>query len=118
MADDSVTISMPDAPPEAVVPSLPERIGLQLGHRLGSAALLVLLGGAGAFFAHKPHAALLLLAFGCADAGFLGAFVSLVLGRRAGRRSGEALGTVLFCATVLLAAAALLIVSRLREPAP
>src|SRR4051812_42309272 len=100
---------------ELVLPSRAERVGLQVGHRFGSAALLVLIGGAAALFSHKPHAALLLFAFGCADAGLLGAFVALVLGRRAGRRSGEALGTVLFCAAVLLAAIALLVVSRLRE---
>jgi hypothetical protein len=84
---------------------------------MGSGALLLLAGGAATFFAHEPHASLLLLAFGCADVGVLGAFVSLVVGRRAGRRSGEAMGTALFCAAVLLAAAALLVVSRLREPA-
>jgi hypothetical protein len=117
MAIDPMSATLTDAPAEAVLPSLAERTGLQLGHRLGAAALLVLVAGAGAFFAHKPHAALLLLAFGCADLAFLGSFVSLALGRRAGRRSGEALGTALFCAAVLLAAAALLAASRLRESA-
>jgi hypothetical protein len=85
---------------------------------LGSGALLLLVGGAAALFAHKPHVTLLVFAFACADLGLIGAFTALVLGRRAGRRSGEALGTVLFCAAVLLACVALLIVSRLREPAP
>ena len=118
MTSDVSTESVPGAAAGAVVPSLAERVGLQLGHRLGSAGLLVLLGGVGAFFAHKPHGALLLLAFGCADVGFLGAFVALVLGRRAGRPSREALGTVLFCATVLLGTVAMLVASRLREPAP
>jgi len=102
----------------AACPSRKEQVALQVGHRVGSGALLLLVAGAAALFSHKPHAPLLLLAFGCADVGLLGAFVALVLGRRAGRRSGEALGTVLFCATVLLGAGALLVVSRLREPAP
>ena len=102
----------------AASPSRMERAALQTGHRAGSGALLLLVGGAAALCSHKPQAALLVFAFGCADVGLLGAFVALVLGRRAGRRSGEALGTVLFCAAVLLASVALLFVSRLREPAP
>lgn len=95
-------------------PSPSERFALQVGHRLGSGALLLLVGGAAAFFSHKAHAALLLLAFGCADAALIGAFTALVLGRRAGRRAGEATGTVLFSGAVLILALVLLIVSRLR----
>ena len=96
-------------------PSRAEQLGLGTGHRLGSAALLLLVGGAAALLAHKPHALLLRIAFGCGDVALLGSFVSLVLGRRAGRRSGEAFRTVLFCAGMLLVAALLLVVSRLRE---
>jgi hypothetical protein len=118
MTNEITSAPAPVAPHEAVFASRAERAALQVGHRFGSAALLVLIGGAAALFSHKPHAALLLFAFGCADVGLLGAFVALVLGRRAGRRSGEARGTVLFCAAVLLVTIALLVVSRLREPAP
>ena|SRR6266516_3413622 len=101
----------------AACPSRGERLGLHIGHRVGSAALLLLVGGAAALFARKPHWHLLVLAFGCADLGLLGAFVSLLLGRRAGRKSGEALATVVFCGAVLLGTVVLLIVSRLREAA-
>jgi hypothetical protein len=102
------TVSQPE-------PSRGERAGLQAGHRAGSAALLLLAIGAGAFFAHKPHLPLLLLAFACADVGLVGAFLSLVLARRSGCRGGEALGTVVFCAAVLLITLALIIASHLRE---
>ena len=101
-------------PLAAASPSRMERFASQVGHRLGAAALLLLVAGAAMLLARKPHWHLLVIAFGCADVALVGALVALVMGWGAGRRSGEALATVLFCAAVLLGAIALLVLSHLR----
>lgn len=89
-----------------------ERAGLQIGHRVGSAALLLLAAGSAAFVARQAHRPLLLLAFACADTALLGAFLALVAGSRAGRSGREALVTVIFSAVVLVATVTLLLLSR------
>ena len=82
------------------------RLGLQAAHRLGAAALLLLLGAAGAFFTGRQYRSLLLLGFVAADLALVGALAAAWRARREGRQDREAAGVFWFTAACLSAAAA------------
>jgi hypothetical protein len=98
-----------------------ERVGLGIGHRVGSLGLLVLLGGVAAMVAGKSAGTamaaryLLLAAFACGDLGLLSGMGSWWTARMTGRATGESRGVIVFNLIVLVVAAMLLVYRRVHH---
>jgi hypothetical protein len=87
-------------------------LGLQIGHRAGSLALLLIAGGGVMHYLQKNESILLLAGFFAADVALVASFVAWWILSRRGLRSREALGAMIFNFVVLIAAIALMIFSR------
>jgi hypothetical protein len=79
-----------------------EHMGLQAGHRLGAAAILLLLGCLAARWADREYRSLLLLSFAAADLGFVGGLVAWRAARSLGHHTREAASVVVVNAVPLL----------------
>src|SRR5687768_3135685 len=89
---------------EADLPSRLPNIALQLAHRLGAAAFLLLLGTATAYLANREYRAVLLLAFIAADLSVVGAIIATWSACRRARPDRESRNLLVFAAACLVLA--------------
>jgi hypothetical protein len=86
--------------------------GLQIGHRFGALALLLIAGGGALHYLKMNASTLLLAGFFAADLALIASFIAWWITVRRGSHSREALGVMIFNFIVLIAAVTLMILSR------